>query len=108
MWIVRLALNRPYTIAVMALLILLMGVVAIRQTPTDIFPRINIPVITMIWTYRGLSTDEMEKMITNFSETATTNNVSDIRQIESQTHNGIASSRCSSSPTCRSKRPLPR
>jgi multidrug efflux pump subunit AcrB len=90
MWIVRLALNRPYTIAVMALLILLMGVVAIRQTPTDIFPRINIPVITMIWTYRGLSTDEMEKMITNFSETATTNNVSDIRQIESQTHNGIA------------------
>ncbi len=90
MWIVRLALNQKYTIAVMALLILIMGVVSIGQMPTDIFPRINIPVITVIWTYRGLSTDEMEKMITNFSETATTNNVGDIKQIESQTHNGIA------------------
>ncbi len=90
MWIVRLALTRPYTIAVMALLILIMGVVSIVRMPTDIFPRINIPVITVIWTYRGLSTDEMEKMITNFSETATTNNVGNIRQMESQTHNGIA------------------
>ncbi|MDJ1504901.1 efflux RND transporter permease subunit [Xanthocytophaga agilis] len=90
MWIVRLALTRAYTIAVMALLILIMGIVSIVQMPTDIFPRINIPVITVIWTYRGLSTDEMEKMITNFSETATTNNVGNIRQMESQTHNGIA------------------
>ena len=90
MWIVRLALTRPYTIAVMALMILIMGLVSIVQMPTDIFPRINIPVISVIWTYRGLSTDEMEKMITNFSETSTTNNVGNIRQMESQTHNGIA------------------
>ena len=90
MWIVRLALKQKYTIAVMVLLIIILGVVSIRQMPTDIFPRINIPVVTVIWTYQGLSTNEMEQMITNYSETSVTNNVGDIRQIESQTHNGIA------------------
>lgn len=90
MWIVRLALQRKYTIAVLALLILIMGVVSIRQMPTDIFPRINIPVISVIWSYRGLSTDEMEKMITNFSETSVINNASDIQRVESQTYNGVA------------------
>ncbi|MDQ1086123.1 MULTISPECIES: efflux RND transporter permease subunit [unclassified Siphonobacter] len=90
MWIVRLALQRKYTIAVLALLILILGVVSIRQMPTDIFPRINIPVISVIWTYRGLSTDEMEKMITNFSETSVINNASDIQRVESQTYNGVA------------------
>lgn len=90
MWIVRLALNRPYTIAVMALLILIMGLVSILRTPTDIFPRINIPVINVIWSYKGLSTEEMEKMITNFSESTISSNVGNLRQIESQTHNGVA------------------
>lgn len=90
MWIVRLALNRPYTIAVMALLILIMGVLSIMRTPTDIFPNINIPVVNVIWTYKGLSTDEMDKMITNWSESSITSNVSNVRKIESQTHSGVA------------------
>ncbi|MBO9637568.1 MAG: efflux RND transporter permease subunit, partial [Siphonobacter aquaeclarae] len=90
MWIVRLALQRKFTIAVLALLILIGGVVSINQMPTDIFPRINIPVVSVIWTYRGLSTDEMEKMITNFSETSVINNASDIQRVESQTYNGVA------------------
>jgi multidrug efflux pump subunit AcrB len=90
MWIVRLALEKKYTIAVMALLILIMGAVSVLQTPTDIFPRINIPVVTVLWGYNGLSANEMEKMITNFSETSVINNVSDIQRVESQTYNGTA------------------
>ncbi len=66
MWIVRLALEKKYTIAVMALLIIIMGGLSISQMPTDIFPRINIPVVSVLWGYNGLSTNEMEKMITNF------------------------------------------
>lgn len=90
MWIVRLALEKKYTIAVMALLILILGTVASLQMPTDIFPRINIPVVTVLWGYSGLSTNEMEKMVTNFSETSLINNVSDIQRVESQTYNGTA------------------
>ncbi|GAB4043331.1 efflux RND transporter permease subunit [Spirosoma litoris] len=90
MWIVRLALEKKYTIAVMALLIMIMGGLAVNQMPTDIFPRINIPVVSVIWGYTGLSTNEMEKMITNFSETSLINNVSDIQRLESQTYNGTA------------------
>ena len=90
MWIVRLALNRPYTIAVMALLILILGVLSILRTPTDIFPNINIPVVNVIWSYKGLSTDEMDKMITNWSESTITSNVSNVKKIESQTHSGVA------------------
>ncbi|WP_020597760.1 efflux RND transporter permease subunit [Spirosoma panaciterrae] len=90
MWIVRLALEKKYTIAVMALLIMIMGGLAVTQMPTDIFPRINIPVVSVIWGYNGLSTNEMEKMITNFSETSLINNVSDIQRLESQTYNGTA------------------
>lgn len=90
MWIVRLALEKKYTIAVMALLILIMGGVSVLQMPTDIFPRINIPVVSVLWGYNGLSTNEMEKMITNFSETSIINNVGDIQRVESQTYNGVA------------------
>lgn len=90
MWIVRLALEKKYTIAVMALLIMIMGGLSVTQMPTDIFPRINIPVVSVIWGYSGLSTNEMEKMITNFSETSIINNVSDIQRLESQTYNGTA------------------
>jgi multidrug efflux pump subunit AcrB len=63
MWIVQLALRRPYTFVVMALLILLLGAGAIYTTPTDIFPEIEIPVVTVIWTYTGLPATEMEKRI---------------------------------------------
>ena len=90
MWIVRLALEKKYTIAVMSLLILLMGGVSVMQMPTDIFPRINIPVVTVLWGYNGLSAKEMETMITNFSETSLINNVGDIQRVESQTYNGTA------------------
>ena len=86
MWIVRLALEKKYTIAVMALLIVLLGGLSIRQMPTDIFPRINIPVVTVLWGYNGLSANEMDRMITSFSETSVINNVSDIQRIESQTY----------------------
>ena len=61
MWIVRLALRRPYTFVVMAILIVLLSSVSIYQTPTDIFPEIDIPIVSVIWTYRGMATEEMEK-----------------------------------------------
>lgn len=90
MWIVRLALNRPYTFVVMALLIVVLGVTAIRTSSTDIFPEVDIPVVTVIWTYNGLSTSEMERQITQFSEFSISNTVSDVKRIESQTRPGVA------------------
>src|SRR4051794_2105219 len=90
MWIVRLALRRPYTFIVMALLIVMLGVASIRRTPTDIFPNIDIPVVSVVWTYSGLSTEEMERQITTFSEFSTSFAVSNIKRIESQTLNGVA------------------
>src|SRR5262245_15828020 len=90
MWIVKLALRRPYTFAVMALLILVLGGVSIRQMRTDIFPEIDIPVINVIWTYKGMDAEEMERRITTFSEYAYSSNVNDIRKVESQTLNGVA------------------
>ena len=61
MWIVRLALRRPYTFVVMAILILVMGAIAILRTPTDIFPNINIPVVSIIWNYNGLNAQDMSR-----------------------------------------------
>ena len=90
MWIVRLALNRPYTFLVMSVVILVLGFLATQRMSTDIFPEIDIPVISMIWTYRGMSAEEMEKRVTTFSEFAVTSNVNDIRNIESETLEGIA------------------
>src|SRR3989442_1461831 len=90
MWIVRLALRRPYTFVVMALLILLLGVLSIATTPTDIFPEIDIPVVSIIWDYQGLSTDDMAQQITTFSEYTLSSAVNDVRNIESQTLNGIS------------------
>src|SRR5258706_988278 len=89
MWIVQLALRRPYTFIVLALLILIIGPLAILRTPTDIFPNINIPVVSTIWRYTGLSTEEMEgRIVTNY-ERAMSATVNDIARIESQTYNGI-------------------
>jgi CzcA family heavy metal efflux pump len=90
MWIVQLALKRPYTFVVMSLLIIVLGVTAIRQMRTDIFPEIDIPVITVIWTYKGMEASEVERRITTYSEYATSSNVNDIKRIESQTLNGVA------------------
>lgn len=90
MWIVRLALRRPYTFIVMAVLIVILGIAAIRRTPTDIFPNVDVPVVSVVWTYGGLSTEEMERHITTFSEFSTSFAVSNIKKIESQTTNGVA------------------
>ena len=90
MWIVRLALRRPYTFAVFAFLILLLGVFSIVQMPTDIFPNIDIPVVTVVWNYAGLSADQMSTRITFNVERGMTTAVSDIEHIESQSLNGVA------------------
>ena len=90
MWIVRLALRRPYTFVVMAILILVMGVVAILRTPTDIFPNINIPVVSIIWNYNGLVPQEMSDRIVSVTERSLTTTVDNIEHIESQTLYGIA------------------
>src|SRR5258708_37557009 len=90
MWIVKLALRRPYAFVVMALLIVLLGVVSIKNTPTDIFPEIDIPVVTVVWQYSGLSADQMAKQITTFSEYTISSAVDNVKNIESQTLAGGA------------------
>ena len=90
MWIVRLALRRPYTFVVMSVLILVLGVVSILTMSTDIFPTIDIPVVTVIWSYSGTSPDEMEKRFTTVSERSMTTAVNDIEHIESQSISGIS------------------
>jgi multidrug efflux pump subunit AcrB len=90
MWIVRLALRRPYTFAVFAFLIMLLGVFSITSMPTDIFPNIDIPVVTVVWQYTGLSAQEMSTRIVFNSERGMTTTVNDIEHIESQSLNGIA------------------
>jgi CzcA family heavy metal efflux pump len=90
MWIVRLALRRPYTFVVMALAIILLTPVVLLRTPVDIFPDINIPVISLVWTYNGLQPQEMEQRITSNVERGITTLVSDVEHIESQSLNGIA------------------
>src|SRR5579862_5066936 len=89
MWIVRLALRRPYTFVVMALLILMVGPLTIARTPTDIFPNINIPVISVNWQYAGLSADDMARRIVSGFERGLTTTVNDIEHIESQSLRGI-------------------
>src|ERR1700732_2807805 len=90
MWIVRLALSRPYTFIVMAMVIILLTPVVLMRTPTDIFPNIDIPVISLIWNYSGLEPQEMEQRITSNSERFVTTLVNDVEHIESQSLNGIA------------------
>lgn len=90
MWIVQLALRRPYTFVVMALLIVVLGATSVTQMRTDIFPEIEIPVVNVIWTYRGMETREFERRITTYSEYIITSTVSDIKRVESQTLNGVA------------------
>src|SRR5712672_1132296 len=90
MGIVRFALRLPHTFYVLAILILFLGVTAIRVMPTDIFPQINIPVVTVIWQYTGLSTTEMEQRVTTYSQYSISSNVNNIRNIEAQTLNGIS------------------
>ncbi|HXI60034.1 MAG TPA: efflux RND transporter permease subunit, partial [Polyangia bacterium] len=90
MWIVRLALRRPYTFVVMAMLIVIMGVLSIVRMPADIFPDIDIPVISVVWNYGGLSPEEMERRIVSNFERGLTTTVNDIEHIESQSLTGVA------------------
>jgi CzcA family heavy metal efflux pump len=90
MWIVKIALSRPYTFIVLALLILILSPVVILRTPTDIFPNIDIPVVAVAWTYTGLSPEETEGRITTVFERVLTTTVDNIEHIESTTVNGTA------------------
>src|SRR5215472_13843488 len=90
MWIVQLALRRPYTFVIMALLIVILGVMAILRMPTDIFPEINIPVVSVIWSYTGVSPEEMAEIVTVRSERSFTVSVNDIEHMESQSLPGLS------------------
>ena len=88
MWILRLALNRPYTFIVLAILILIAAPVVILRTPTDIFPTINIPVVSIAWQYTGLNPEEMDGRVTEPFERALTALVDNIQHTEATTLNG--------------------
>ena len=90
MWIVKLALRRPYTFVVLCMLLLLLGVGSAVETPKDIFPYINIPVVTIVWSYSGLTPTEMEGRIVTVCERALTTTVNDIEHSESQSYQGVA------------------
>src|ERR1700683_3375995 len=90
MWIVRLALRRPYTFVVMAVLIAILGGAAIATMAVDIFPYIDIPIVSVLWVYSGLSPEEMEKRVVTGFERSLTSNVNDIEHIESQSYSGYA------------------
>src|ERR1700751_3477440 len=90
MGIVRFALRFPHTFYVLAVLVLFLGSTSIVSMPTDIFPEINIPVVTIVWQYTGLSTPEMEQRVTTYSQFALSSSVNGIQDIEAQTINGIS------------------
>src|SRR5947207_3290954 len=90
MWIVRLALRRPYTFVVLSLLLFILGPVMMLRTPVDIFPNIDIPVVSVIWNYSGLSPEQLsDRIVLNFERNLTTT-VNDIDHTESQTLNGVS------------------
>jgi multidrug efflux pump subunit AcrB len=90
MWLVRMALKRPYTFVVMSMLIIILGILTILRMPTDIFPDIDIPVISVVFNYTGLSPEEMEKRIVNQYERSLSTTVNDIEHIESQSLTGVS------------------
>src|ERR1700721_772655 len=90
MWIVRIALSRPYTFVVLALLLFFLAPGMPPRTPVDIFPAINVPVVSIIWNYNGLVPSEMETRVTSIYERALTTTVGNIEHIESQSLNGVS------------------
>src|SRR5262249_29930906 len=98
MGIVRFALRFPHTFYVLAALILFLGGIAIRTMPTDIFPEIRIPVVTVIWQYTGLTTTEMEQRVTTYSQYSISANVNGIKNMEAQTMNGLSVQKIYSQP----------
>ncbi len=89
MWIVKLALRRPYTFVVVSLLIFLLGIGSAIEAPKDIFPYIDIPVVTIVWTYTGLTPTEMEGRVVTVCERALTTTVNDIEHSESESYQGV-------------------
>jgi CzcA family heavy metal efflux pump len=89
MWIVRFALQRPYTFVIVAVLIAIFGIASILRTPTDILPDIDIPIVSVIWTYGGLDADDMSKRIVGVCERALPTTVNNIQYTESQSYNGV-------------------
>ena len=89
MWIVRFALQRPYTFVIVAVLIGIFGSAAIATTPTDILPEINIPIMSVIWTYSGMDSDDMSKRIVGVCERALPTTVNNIQYTESQSYDGV-------------------
>jgi Cu/Ag efflux pump CusA len=90
MWIVRLALRRPYTFVVMSMMIVILGILATFRMPTDIFPEIDIPVVSVIWSYTGISPEEMAEVVTIRCERSFTTSVNDIEHMESQSLPGLS------------------
>src|SRR5580692_9852283 len=89
MWLVRLALRRPYTIAVACLLIMILGVLSLTRMTVDIFPVIDIPVVAVVWSYPGLSAQDMERRVVLISERGYSTTVNGIARIESQSISGV-------------------
>ena len=89
MWIVRFALQRPYTFVIVAVLIAIFGGAAIATTPTDILPDIDIPIVSVIWTYSGLDADDMSKRIVGICERAISTTVNNVQYTESQSYSGV-------------------
>jgi multidrug efflux pump subunit AcrB len=89
MWIVRIALSRPYTFIVLALVLLIIGPLTLMRTPTDIFPNINIPVVSVVWSYAGMSPDDVANRITSVFERILPTIVNDVQHIESQSLLGV-------------------
>src|ERR1700761_1553120 len=89
MWIVELALRRPYTVAVMSILILVMGILSLTRTVVDIFPTIDIPVVAVVWSYQGLPAEDMERRVVLISERAFSTTVNGIERIESNSIPGL-------------------
>jgi multidrug efflux pump subunit AcrB len=90
MWIVRLALRRPYTFVVVSLLMLLFGIGTCIEAPKDIYPYINIPVVTIVWSYNGLPPQEIESRIVTIRERALTTTVNDIEHTELESYQGVS------------------
>ena len=89
MWLSRFALRRPYTIAALTALVCLFGVFSARRTPTDIFPEINIPVVSVVWSYNGMIAREIQTRIIDQHERQLASLVDDIERIESNSYNGV-------------------
>lgn len=98
MWLVRLALRRPYTFVVMALMLLLSGIYVVQRTPTDILPEVDQTVIAVVWTYGGLPAKQMERQITQFSEYSLSGNVADVKAIQSDSYDGVSVIRLTMQP----------